>query len=248
MARAAAELHVALAELDVEVGDLQGAEHHLDAAAALAARAPMTESRFRWFVANALLARSGGDPEGAVQLLNQAEQLYRPGFFPDVRPIAALRTRIWIAQGLLPEAVDWARARGVSVADEARYLGEFDHLTLVRLLLAQHRLRPDSDAIARAAGLLDRLAQAAEASGRGGSLLEIRLLQAQVRDAQGDRAAALEFLARAFAEVPEPEGYARIFLDVIKGFDYRVYNQDEWTTERVQELETAYWKSLSVGN
>jgi len=36
--------------------------------------------------------------------------------------------------------------------------------------------------------------------------------------------------------------------EAFKGFDYRVYNQDEWTTERIQELETAYWKSLTFNN
>ena len=36
--------------------------------------------------------------------------------------------------------------------------------------------------------------------------------------------------------------------EAFKDFDYRVYNQDEWTTERVQELETAYWRSLNFNN
>ena len=31
-------------------------------------------------------------------------------------------------------------------------------------------------------------------------------------------------------------------------FDYRTYNHGEWTTERVQELETAYWRSLNFNN
>jgi LuxR family maltose regulon positive regulatory protein len=210
--RATAELHVALSEMDVEVRDLESAEHHLVTAAALA-DLPVTESRFRWFVARGLLARAGGDAEAAIQVLNRAEQLYRPGFFPDVRPIASIKARIWIEQGRLSEAADWAGERGVSVTDEARYLSEFDHLTLVRLLLAQHRVRPDSDIIAEAALLLDRLFEAAEASGRAGSVLEIRLLQALVREAQGRRPQALESLAQAFADAPEPEGYARIFLD-----------------------------------
>ncbi len=210
--RATAELHVALAEMDVEVGDLKSAENHLVAAAALADQS-MTESRYRWFVAKGLLARAGGDAEAAIQVLNRAEQLYRPGFFPDVRPIATIKARIWIQQGRLSQAADWARERRVSVTDEARYLSEFDHLTLVRLLLGQHRVRPNSDIIAEAAQLLDRLFQAAVASRRAGSVLGIRLLQALVRDAQGHRPQALESLAQAFADVPEPEGYARIFLD-----------------------------------
>lgn len=36
--------------------------------------------------------------------------------------------------------------------------------------------------------------------------------------------------------------------EAFKDFDYRAYNQGEWTTERIQELETAYWKSLNFSN
>ena len=41
----------------------------------------MTESRYRWFVAMARVAQADGDPDEAVNLLDRAEQLYRPGFF-----------------------------------------------------------------------------------------------------------------------------------------------------------------------
>ena len=93
----------------------------------MADRAAMTESRYRSFVAMALLAQADGDPEGAVGLLDQAEQLYRPVFFPDVRPIAAMKARIWITQGRLTETADWARERGVTATDEVSYLHEFHH-------------------------------------------------------------------------------------------------------------------------
>lgn len=33
-----------------------------------------------------------------------------------------------------------------------------------------------------------------------------------------------------------------------EGFDYRIYDQAEWTPERCSELETAYWKSLTFNN
>jgi len=36
--------------------------------------------------------------------------------------------------------------------------------------------------------------------------------------------------------------------EAFKSFDYRIHNQDEWTPERCQELETAYWKSLNFNN
>jgi LuxR family maltose regulon positive regulatory protein len=213
VARATAELHVGLSELDVECGDLESAEGHLEAAAALADRAGMNEGRYRGFVAMGLLARAVGDPEGAIQLLDQAEQLYRPGFYPEVRPIAAIRARIWIAQGQLSAAADWARERGVSATDDARYLSEFDHLTLVRLLLARHRAHQDTNALDAASGLLDRLYAAAETAERAGSLFEIRLLLALAYDAQGRRSQALETLGQAVALAPEPESYARLFLN-----------------------------------
>jgi LuxR family transcriptional regulator, maltose regulon positive regulatory protein len=130
-----------------------------------------------------------------------------------VRPITAIKARIWIVQGNLAEAADWARDRGVSVTDDASYLREFDHLTLVRLLLAQCRAHQDTTSLVQAATLLDRLDGSAQTAKRAGSLLEIRLLQALVQDAQGRRARALETLVQALELAPEPEGYLRLFLD-----------------------------------
>ncbi|KAL8992342.1 MAG: hypothetical protein Q9169_007170 [Polycauliona sp. 2 TL-2023] len=36
--------------------------------------------------------------------------------------------------------------------------------------------------------------------------------------------------------------------EAFKDFDYRVYNQSEWTPQRCSELETAYWKGLTFNN
>ena len=52
----------------------------------------MTESRYRWFVATARVAQADGDSDEAVNLLDRAEQLYRPGLFLNVRPIAAMKS------------------------------------------------------------------------------------------------------------------------------------------------------------
>jgi LuxR family maltose regulon positive regulatory protein len=211
--RATPDLHVGLSEIDYEAGNLASAKRHLEAAAALGEGAAMTEGRHRWFVAMGRIASAEGDPQEAITLLDQAKRLYRPGFFPDVRPIAAMMARVWITHGNLSQAAEWARERGVSATDDAEYLNEFDHLTLVRLLIAGHRAHPDTRAIDQAVGLLDRLVEAAETSGRAGSLVEIRMLQALAQDAQGDRPQALQSLGHAWAQAAEPEGYARLFLD-----------------------------------
>ncbi|MEZ0448051.1 LuxR C-terminal-related transcriptional regulator [Cellulomonas sp. ICMP 17802] len=211
--RAVPDLHVGLAELDHEAGDLAAAREHLESAAALGDGTAMIESHYRWFAAMARIADTEGDPAEALRLLDTAEQLYRPGFFPDLRPLAARRARTWIRQGSLSEAADWARARGVSAADDATYLREFDHLTLVRLLLARHRADPDAAALDDVLSLLSRLHGAADATGRAGSLVEIRMLAALAHDARGDRRQALESLGLCWAGAPEPAASARLFLD-----------------------------------
>jgi LuxR family maltose regulon positive regulatory protein len=213
--RATPDLHVGLSELDYEVGDLEAAKRHLERAAELGEGAAMSEGRYRWFVVMGRIAHAESDPQEALTLLDKAEQLYRPGFFPDLRPIAAMKARVWITHGNLSQAADWAHERGVSATDHAEYLSEFDHLTLVRLLIAQHRAHPDpaSGAIDQAVRLLARLHEAAETSGRAGSLVEIRILQTLAQDTQGQRPLALQSLSETFAQAPELESYVRLFLD-----------------------------------
>ena len=179
-ARATADLHVALAELDLDAGDIASAEEHLAAAEPFAVRAPFSESRSRRFVAAARLAEIRGEHERAIALLDEADEHYPPGYYPTVRPIAAVRARVWIAAGDLDRAADWAAECGVAVTDEASYLREYEHLTLARLLLAEHPARPGSlDELVR---LLVRLEADAVASGREGSLADIRGLLALARD------------------------------------------------------------------
>ncbi|HEX5335777.1 MAG TPA: LuxR C-terminal-related transcriptional regulator [Propionicimonas sp.] len=179
-ARATADLHVALAELDLDAGDPAAAEQHLAEAQPLAEREPNSESRHRWFVAVARLAEARGDHESAIGLLDQAEGHYRPGYYPNVRPIAAMRARVSIAAGDLTRAADWVADSGIALTDEAVYLREYEHLTLVRLVLAGYPEDPDE-----ATALLHRLEAAAEASGRAGSLVEIRELLARAQDPTG---------------------------------------------------------------
>jgi len=93
-------------------------------------------------------------------------------------------------------------------SDELTFLNEFGHITLARLLIAT----ATHDSLDEAMALLGRLAQAAEAGGRTGSLIEILILQALASDARSDAASALRSLERAL-ELAEPEHQVRVFLD-----------------------------------
>jgi LuxR family maltose regulon positive regulatory protein len=138
-------------------------------------------------------------------MLEQAAPLYLPGFFPDVRPVAAATARVRIAQADVAGARDWAGERGVTATDPATYLAEFDQLTLARLLVAEHRAQ---DALA----MLDRIVDAALDAGRTGSVVEARMVRALARHAAGDLDSALADLGAALT-VGVPAGYCRLFLD-----------------------------------
>ena len=133
-------------------------------------------------------------------------------FFPNVRPVPALRARVWIAQASLGEALGWVREQGLSAADDLSYLREFEHITLARVLLARYTDERAAASIHEATRLLERLLLAAEEGDRTGRVIEILVLQALARQRLGDIPAALACLERAVT-LAEPEGYVRVFAD-----------------------------------
>jgi LuxR family maltose regulon positive regulatory protein len=203
--RGTADMHVALSELHRERDDLAAARRHLVAARELGEHAGLPQNPYRWRVAMAGVLEAEGDRAAAVDLLDEAEPLYDTDFSPAVRPVAAVRARVWVRQGDAEAALRWARQRELSAGDDLTYLREYEHLTLARALLA-------SGAEDEATGLLDRLQAAAEEGGRRGSVIEIRALQALAHGVRGDRRSALATLVPALA-LAEVVGWCRVFLD-----------------------------------
>lgn len=210
--RGTADLYVGLAELHRERDDLDAATRYLQRSKALGEHAGLPRHPYRWCVAMSRLREAQGDLDGALALLHEAERRYMSDFFPDVRPVAALRARVWVAQGRQAEALGWARAQGLSTEDDLSYLREFEHLTLARVLLARARHDRDEHAAHQANSLLVRLLAAAQAGERAGSAIEILLLQALVHQMRGDIPAALVPLHQALT-LAEPERYVRLFVD-----------------------------------
>jgi LuxR family maltose regulon positive regulatory protein len=210
--RGAADMHVGLSRLLYERDELDSARQHLEASSELGDYNGLPQNRYRWRVAMARIREAEGDLVGALDLLGEAERLYVGDFSPNVRPVPAVRARVLLAQGEWRAALDWARERGLSAADDLSYLREFEHITLARALLARYTAERDERSIQEAGGLLDRLGQAAEDGGRTGSLIEILVVRSLAHQAGGDVPAALAGLRRALT-LAEPEGYVRIFVD-----------------------------------
>jgi LuxR family maltose regulon positive regulatory protein len=206
------DLHVGLSEVLLEQRDLEAAAHHLQTSRELGEGASFLENRHRWYVALAGLRGAQGRHETAVELLDQAEATYLRGFFPDVRPIPAMRALIHINQGLMDEAWDWAGEHQVTAVTEPTYLNEFNLLTLARLLVATARSEDTSTEVRGMLPTLARLLEAAEAGGRARSVVEILVTRALVLESLHNRVEALDSLARALT-AGVPAGLLRPFLD-----------------------------------
>jgi LuxR family maltose regulon positive regulatory protein len=196
-----------LALLYHELGQAEESARHLELARQRGEQTSLVDWPCRWRVAQAQLLESGGAFEGALTLLEEAQSLYVRVPVPDLRPFEALKARVYLRQGQRVKAQAWAKQRGLSARDALSYLTEFEHLVLARLMAAG-----DGPERLEAAGLLDRLRQAAEAQNRPGSLLEIRITQVVVHQALGELPQALATLEAALT-LAEPEGYVRSFLD-----------------------------------
>jgi LuxR family maltose regulon positive regulatory protein len=210
--RGPADIYVSMSELARERNDLPSATQHLLRSQELGEHAGFPQNRYRWRVAMARIREAEGDLDGALALFDEAERLYMSDFSPKVRPIAALKTRVWLAQGRLAQALDWAREQDLSAQDELSYGREFEHITLAKVLLAQYTSNRAETSLRDAIGLLDRLLHAAEAGERTGNVIEILILQALAHHMQGNIPAALAPLSRALT-LAEREGYVRLFVD-----------------------------------
>ncbi|HET6319009.1 MAG TPA: AAA family ATPase, partial [Chloroflexota bacterium] len=197
------DLHLGLSDLYREWNDLPTAHGHLLRGEELGRQLALPQTPARMCVARARLLQLDGDLDGALDLLVQAERLELRGPVPETRPVGSLKARLWLAQGRLAEAHDWAHASALSLEDNLDYPREFAHITLARVLLA-------ADRDVRA--FLERLLGAAEAGGRNGSSLEILVLLARAHHQRRDMRAALSTLEGALL-LAEPEGYVRLFID-----------------------------------
>jgi LuxR family maltose regulon positive regulatory protein len=156
---------------------------------------------------------SAGDMVGATAIVEKVKATARDYNLPAwiTTQIGAWQARVWLAQGRLEAASEWAGRRGLDTGGEAKPLHEFDfaslldYVLLARILLAEGRLE-------EASRLLLRLLEAAEAGGRTSRSIEILVLQALAAQAEGDSSRAMTAVERALA-LAEPGGFVRTFVD-----------------------------------
>jgi LuxR family maltose regulon positive regulatory protein len=207
----AAEMYLGLSELSRERGDLKVAQDMLAHGRGLGEAASLPGFEYLWFLAEARLKTSQGDFVGALDKLEQADELFYTSPIPDLRPIASIRARLWTRTGQMADALGWIQARQLTLEDELSYLREHEHISLAHILLAQQQ-DAGIQSLTPLLDFLERLLVAAQTGERNASTIEILMLQALTWHAGGERANALDALGAAL-QLAEAEGYVQIFID-----------------------------------
>jgi LuxR family transcriptional regulator, maltose regulon positive regulatory protein len=210
--RGTADMYVGMSQIHRERNELVAATRYLVDSQELGEHIGLPQNLYRSRVAMARIREAEGDLAAAVDLLDDAARLYVGDFFPNVRPVAAMKARVLARRGDLGAALAWVADQGLSVDDDLSYLREFEHITLARILQAQYDRDRTELCIDQATELLIRLLAAAEAGGRTGSVIEILVLLALSHQLQGHTHVGVVPLERALA-LAEPEEYVRIFVD-----------------------------------
>jgi LuxR family maltose regulon positive regulatory protein len=206
--------YVYLGGVHREWNDLDTAARYLTEGIDLCAQVGYLMDQVVGFVGLARVRQAQGDPDGAREVLLEADRLSRRmrGYVYARRWVEDCQVRLWLAYGNLDAAVRWADESGLRADDEVSFRREMERLILARVLVARGRDQPGERYLSDALGLLARLLEAAEAAGWMGKAIEILVLQALAFQGQGHADHALMALERALT-LAEPQGYVRTFVD-----------------------------------
>ncbi len=202
---AAGFAHVGLAEVHYQWDELEAAADHAATALRLGQDGGIVDLVYPAALAQARIEAARGQRDAAFAALAQARDTApQVGGVHLARRVEAVAALIRLRLGGREAAERWERG-GDHVDGLDPLVSELEDQVRARLRLAQGR--PDE-----AMSLLDSRLAAAEADGRLGSVIEMRVLQARALAALGQSGAAVQALEQALA-LAEPEGYVRVFAD-----------------------------------
>lgn len=189
---ASSAAHFSLAVLLRLRNELVEAEHQVVEAIRCATRGGHVEARVYGYMLLAFLEQSKGETERAHALVRQAEELAPPEVDWVGRLIKALEAQLWLMQGKLQAAAEWARAHAHMVSDDLFAPLAVEVVTLLRVYIATGQTAPLLER-------LERLRSAIPPSARLPMEHEFSLYEAIAHHLAGDDARALAELEKALA-------------------------------------------------
>jgi LuxR family maltose regulon positive regulatory protein len=200
-------IYVSLGQIQLEWNELDSAERLLVKGLELSRLTTGTDIPLQGSLALARLKQARGDIVGALDVLNQVEG----GRGEAASLVACSRVRLWLAQGNLGAAVQWAKDRQFTSSHQA------ESFTLARVLIAERQAATQASQASLSSleplmQFLERQLQAVEESHWVERAIELLILLALACQAQDDISGALSSLQRALT-LAEPGGYVRLFID-----------------------------------
>jgi LuxR family transcriptional regulator, maltose regulon positive regulatory protein len=120
--------------------------------------------------------------------------------------------RLWLAEGRLDDAANWAETCGLQIEGSLSYHYDLHHINLARILVALGMQHPTQSYLVQVSPLLDRLLNAAQTAGWVHEVIKILILKALTRQASNDNEEATLAILDAL-RLAEPGGYVRTFVD-----------------------------------
>ena len=207
-----------LSEIAREWNDLGGARRLLEEAVQLSQEYNET-GELVMVLSLARVLQAQGDGEKALELMEKAQAIaiQSTGSTIDDRLVDVALARLWLQQGNITGASEWAARRGFErdLSSEALPgsdthvipydLREAEWLVYARLRMAQNRAKAALDTLAT-------LLTEAEKHSRGRRLHEILVLMAMAYQETGSIDLAVDCLERSLRQA-EQEGYRRVYID-----------------------------------
>jgi LuxR family transcriptional regulator, maltose regulon positive regulatory protein len=203
-------VYIRLAELLYERNELAEARERLSEGLERVELGGDVQALIAGYLIAARLQVAIGDPAAATVYLEKARPLVEQSqFVPWRSRFERCQLELWLAQGQLRTAVNWADARLQEEARPERPQSEAAQLAIARVLI----FKGEGPTFKLARSLLERLLQGAQEEGRLGVQIEALALQALGHERKGERPQALIALEQAL-RLAEPEGYVRLFVDL----------------------------------
>jgi LuxR family maltose regulon positive regulatory protein len=195
-------VHIALGEVLYQWNALDESLHQIQTGLEIGRRGHSLGVQVCGYTRLGRVARARGDAPLAEEAFQQAMRLapvWRRTSFVAHHDAQA---QLWRYQ---PNVLQLVEASGTRWPQPPDYMAESAHLTLARAWLHHGR-------VADTLELLNTIRPSAEAAGRLGRVIEMRVLEALAHHANGDARGALAALEHALA-LAEPEGHVRVFVD-----------------------------------
>ena len=194
-------------EVLVELNDLDGAISRAEDGVKLATRGldVLYEVMSKLYLVRVLFSSGKlSDAEEVIQSIENPARQYEIPLWA-LSSLSAWQARIWLEQGELELASQWAEQYQLDAYVEPVFQDEVTHAMFARILIAQGRLD-------EADNLLQRLLVAARSGGRTSRVIELLILQSLATQSAEDTPGALSTLEQALL-LGQAEGFIRTFVN-----------------------------------